>query len=376
MISNDLVHIFADWSTIINANLCKDGNIDIYLKITCDPWGRPYVYGKLLLFFPFIKSLTNLYFLIIPIILSFILIYTVVGFFDEQNFRKKLYLPIFLFSFPVLLAIERANVDILLFLIMVIISKYKNLFLTHLLIIISFMSKFYPIVFGVVFFINSKFKNILVNLAVLLIIYSLFIFIEFDDLIKIFKNSYLFSAAGIYEFSIKGFIQYSQGLNIRFGNINLNLLKFFFILIPIILTFFIFLKKVIKNQDISNIFLLNTFENRLYVISSVTIIACYLVFSNFPYREIFFLGLIPWILKSIKGDNTFFMNFYFNVLSFKFLASTILAYLVQNKFLLSLNPILIYLKYIMDFYLILIVSLILLIGFTKMISKNKLKNIN
>ena len=110
-------------------------------------------------------------------------------------------------------------------------------------------------------------------------------------MVKIFKNSHLFSAAGIYEFSIKGFIQYSQGLNIRFGNINLNLLKFFFILILIVLTFFVFLKKVINNQDISNIFLLNTFENRLYVISSATMIICYFVFSNFPYREIFFFRL-------------------------------------------------------------------------------------
>lgn len=373
MISNDLVHIFADWSVIFNASVCKNGNVDVYLKIMCDPWGRPHVYGKLLLFFPFVKSLNNFYYLILPIIINFFLIYTVVSFFDEQNFKKKLYLPIFLFSFPVLLAIERANIDILLFLIMVIISKYKNLFLTHLLIIISFMSKFYPIVFGVVFFINSKFKNILVNLSVLLIIYSLFIFIEFDDLVKIFKNSHLFSAAGIYEFSIKGFIQYSQGLNIRFGNINLNLFKFFFILIPIVLTFSVFLKKVINNQDISNIFLLNTFENRLYVISSATMIACYFVFSNFPYREIFFLGLIPWILKSIKRDNNFFMNFYFNVLSFKFLASTIVTYLVQNKILLSFKPLLVYLKYIIDFYLIIIVFLILLIGFIKFISKNKQK---
>lgn len=376
MISNDLVHIFADWSVIINANLSKDGDIDIYSKIIYDPWGRPHVYGKLLLFFPFVKSLTSFYFLILPIIINFILIYTVIGFFDEENFRKKLYLPIFLFSFPVLLAIERTNIDILLFLIMVIISKYKNLFLTYLLIIISFMFKFYPIVFGIVFFINSKFKNILVNLAVLLTIYSLFIFIEFDDLIKIFKNSYMFSAAGIYEFSIKGFIQYSQGLNVRFGNINFNLLKFIFILTPIILTFFIFLKKIFNNRDISNIFLQNTFENRLYVISSTTIIACYLVFSNFPYREIFFLGLIPWILISIKRDNTSFINFYFNVLSFKFLASTLLTYLVQNKILLNLNPLLVYLKYIIDFYLIFIISLILLISFIKLISKNKIKNIN
>jgi hypothetical protein len=231
------------------------------------------------------------------------------------------------------------------------------------------MSKFYPIIFGIVFFINSKFKNIFFNLAVLLGIYSLFIFIEFDDLIKIYKNNQLFSAAGIYEFSIKGFIQYSQNLNIKFWNINLNFLKFIFVLTPIIFMFLKYLKKIKNNGDISNIFLLNSYENRLYVISSATIILCYLVFSNFPYREIFFLGLIPWILKSSKGDSASFFNFFFNVLSFKFLTSTLFTYFVQNKILLNLKPILVYSKYIIDFYLIFIVCLILFIGFIKLILK-------
>ena len=68
MIKNDLLHIFADWSVIINANLCKEGDVDIFLKITCDPWSRPHVYGKILLFFPFIESSPDFYFLIMPII--------------------------------------------------------------------------------------------------------------------------------------------------------------------------------------------------------------------------------------------------------------------------------------------------------------------
>ena len=64
MISNDLLYLFADWSVIINANICLKDGLDVYVENTCDPWGRKHVYGKILLNFPFIDNSKKYIFII------------------------------------------------------------------------------------------------------------------------------------------------------------------------------------------------------------------------------------------------------------------------------------------------------------------------
>ena len=51
MIKNGIVHIFPDWSVILNANICQTKGFDVYLDNPCDQWNRGHVYGDVWLKF-------------------------------------------------------------------------------------------------------------------------------------------------------------------------------------------------------------------------------------------------------------------------------------------------------------------------------------
>ena len=94
-----------------------------------------------------------------------------------------------------------------------------------------------------------------------------------------------------------------------------------------------------------------------------------MIIINIFYREIFFLGLIPWLLK-YEDQKSNIKDFYYYFILFKFFATTIIIYLVvgQNNFLLDFKPLLILLKHTIDFYLmavILSISTISLYNFLK-----------
>ena len=97
---------------------------------------------------------------------------------------------------------------------------------------------------------------------------------------------------------------------------------------------------------------ISTFEERLFFLSSTIILICYFSFSNFIYREIFFLGLIPLILKYVQENNHSFGNFFYKILILKFLITTISIYIYQNQLIVFLNAFLIAFKHTIDFYLV------------------------
>ena len=123
---NGLLYLFTDWSVIINANIFLKDGLDVYIENSCDPWGRKHVYGKILLNFPFIDKFKKIYFYYIPIVMNFLFIFMTVNFFNNYKSNKKYFILFFLFSAPFLLAIERANTDVLIFLILYLLCKYKN----------------------------------------------------------------------------------------------------------------------------------------------------------------------------------------------------------------------------------------------------------
>ena len=116
MVKNGIINLFADWSVILNANICQEKGYDVYIDNPCDQWSRKHVYGDILLYIPFVKNFSNFYFIYLPIILNLIFLYIIIDFF---KFEKKIsYFCLFfiVLSAPVILAIERANIDIAIFL--------------------------------------------------------------------------------------------------------------------------------------------------------------------------------------------------------------------------------------------------------------------
>ena len=372
MVKDGIIHLFADWSVVVRANFCFQNGLDVFIKNPCDPWNRSHVYGQILLYLPFIKNLNKFYILYFPIIMGFLFIFITIGFFNYNKSIKNYTLVFFILSAPFITVIERANIDILIFLIIFLISKYKNIFLNYILILIGSLSKFYPICFTAIFLFKKNIKKIVLNTVLLSLIIFILLFFQYENLLKIFNNQVQFVGGNIYAFSIKSLINTINNFNMIN---NFNWIKYFFIIMflffPFILIWYFFVKNETNSHYFSEIFMEDVYENRLYIISSVTIISCYLIFQNIFYREIFFLGLLPWVLKNENKKNNI-KDFYFYFILFKFTVSTILVYLVLAKDSLFSNfkPLMILLKHSIDFYLVTIIFFIFFLSFFNFLKKD------
>lgn len=369
--------LFADWTVILNANNCLANGYDVYLENPCDHWNRKHVYGEILLNIPYIKTFPKFYYLIFPIIINVLFIYSIVDIlFNIENKKHWLILLIFIFNVPVLLAIERANNDIFIFLFMYVICKYNNYLINYSLILLSASLKIYPILLSVIFLFEKKYKKIFINLSLISIIFLILIGIQLESFLKVFENQGQFTGYGfgLYEFSFLGFIEFFKSLNITLRELDLNMIKYIYLLLFILLpTFYlnyIYSKKIysiFNNFSYENNY---NFENKLYFLSSTIILFCYISFSNFIYREIFFVGLIPAILSYKKSNDEKFLSYYFILLMVKFLISSIFIFFSQNGILKNFEPFMVIFKHTIDLLLISLVLHIYIYLITMFVKKN------
>ena len=366
--------IFADWAAVLSANICRELGHDVYLENPCDPWGRTHVYGDILLYFPYVEKFKNFYFLVLPAIINCIFVITVLSSFRFKNFKTYFTTTIMLFSFPVILALERGQFDVLIFILMVLIAYFKNRIFNFIILVFVTISKFYPIVLGIILFFEKNLKKIFINLLIFLITISLIFFIQSDQMIKIFENRGQSAGWGVYEFSFIGTVNFFKKSNFLVNNTNYSIFIFVLLLLIPSAIFFVRITKYFFKERISNIINYNFFEDRLYILSSVIIFFCYFSFSNFVYREIFFIGLLPWILKTKESNlgQKFFSIYYYLIIS-KFLVSTPITFIYMNKIFKNINPLISFFKYTIDLYLISFIAAIFLAFFIRLLDFQKSK---
>ena len=372
MIKNGVINIFVDWRVILHANICHEKGFDTYINNPCSPWNGKHVYGQILLYIPFITNFPNFYFIYLPIILNLIFLYTVINFFKYENTIGYICLFLIVFSAPIILAIERANIDIAIFLLLILISKNKNILINYLILILTTISKFYPICMAIIFLFKKKIKIITINIIFFLLIIFLILFFQLESLIKIFDNRNQFTGSGIYNFSFGGLLNFLLNFKIIYNSKSYDFIKYLILIslliTPIFLVISLNLKKIFNNHSILNLFNEDIFENRVYILSSAVVLFCFFSFSNFFYREIFFVGLIPWLLKNRHLNESKFINLYFYILISKFFISTVLVFLVMNNVFQNFNILMVFTKYCLDFYLIIIVLIVFLISIRNFLS--------
>jgi len=370
MITSGNTYLFADWAAVVGSNICQKLGHDVYLNNPCDPWGRVHVYGEILLHMPFVEKFKNFYFFILPIIINYIFVVIVLGLFRLKTYISYFTTILILFSFPVILAIERANFDVLIFISMVFLAYFKNRTVNLIILVLVTISKFYPIALAIIFFFEKNLKKIFINFLIFLVIISLIFFIQSEQMLKIFANKGQALAFGIYDFSLIGTINFFKNYNI-----------FIFVLLLVVPSI-IFIIKIIKyslKEEVLNKLNYNFFEDRLYIFSSVIILLCYFSFSNYVYREIFFIGLVPWILKikMLNNKDQKFFSFYYYFLMFKFFVSVPIAYIYMNNIIKNINPLLSIFKYTLDLYLISFIAAIIFVFFIRLLNFSKRKaNLN
>ena len=355
MIHNGNIYQFADWKVIVGANLCEELGYDVYLNNPCDIWGRKHVYGEIFLHLPFVEKFKLFYFEILPIIINYIFIVCILSIFRFKDSSAYFFIILILFSFPVMLAIERANNDILIFIFVVLLAYYKNQAFGLLILIVTTITKFYPIVLVIKLLFEKNLKKIIINLSIFIGLISLIFFYESEQISKIFSNRAQYTSGGIYDFSLIGTMKFYKATYFFINNKLFSTLIFLLFLGSPIFFLFRKIKFFLKEKNYSLDY--NFFEDRLFILSSILILICYFSFQNYAYREIFFIGLIPLLLKiQVSYKKYDFFSLFFYLLMFKFLVSVPITYFYMSQKFKDINHIFIFFKYSLDLFLIIMIT--------------------
>ena len=104
------------------------------------------------------KIFRNSYFLlaIYAIYFYFLFLLIISNHFDLKNRSHLILFFLFIFSPTTLLAIERANIDIIIFLILILICYYRSNILSLILVSISSYAKLYPVFLCLIFYLIRK----------------------------------------------------------------------------------------------------------------------------------------------------------------------------------------------------------------------------
>lgn len=394
MADNGNVILFADWTAIMKAVQCDNLGYDVYVANPCDPWSRKMVYGNILLYsFPFIEKFKLFYYAILPISINLIFIFIIVSFFKYENKFEYLIAALLVFNYPVLLAIERANFDILIFILFFLLSISNKFFINQIIVCLSSLIKFYPVASISVFLFDKKINKSIFNIVFSISIIGLILFLHKDSLIKIIDLKGQFTAYWIHSFGLKEslvilfqfinqqeFVQkipllydssYLSNIDkndsIKYIYINLGLtniyLYYIICFILFLLISIIFVKsykrvKLISKYNFYKNFSMNYYEDRMFIVCSFIIIFCYLSFSNIVYREIFFIGLVPFLIKKIdNNENREYFGFFLNFILAKLFLSTVIIMAYTEQLFANYSVVLLLTKNMIDFSLIVIIAI-------------------
>jgi len=334
------IYLFSDWSVIFSAIKCNLLNYNTFIHNPCDVYARPHVYGSILLFIPYIEDYSFFYFWYFPIFINLIFITIIILHFNFTSLKEYFLCLIFILNPSTLLAMERLNLDIFIFLLMILLCYFRNNILNLLFISFLTLAKFYPASLLPLFFIKNKNNKLFINFLFAFCFLSLVIFclyLDKDNLGEIIKNKQLFSADYRWSFNFFALSKIPSLLNIFSENLLVLFSSFFSIIFVFIGVF------VCKNILYKNNYILTrswSYNETLFLISAGVAVSTYFVFNNWSYREIFLFGLIPLSLE-LGRDNLFFKNL-INFIIFRLLYSTISSYLSAfrlNDFLLIFDRI-------------------------------------
>ncbi|MFA6922782.1 MAG: hypothetical protein WC223_00875 [Bacteroidales bacterium] len=296
---------FADFRSIAKAcEIFRNRHYSIFTDFNSMSLGFGYPKIWFLLSYLGIKESHTNIISIIFITLFFIAIFKII---EKIGFVESLFYFITITSFPFILAIERANADLIIFLLLFLsflFFKKNKIFLSVFNIILSVFLKYYTI-FTLVVFADKK-KSFVKILMISFLAFGIYSYLFFSDISFMLnmKNKYynsIWHSYGmfIYVDYIKLFI--SNSLAIHNKAEYLYLLKYFhgislFVVILIFLSVFYF---SIKNKNSSAF--KSPYINEFRIGTSVYIGSFFLGY-NFDYRLIFLIFTLPQIFYWIKHE--------------------------------------------------------------------------
>jgi len=298
------LYVFIDWSGLMKISECYKYGVNVYLPNDCSITAL--IYGEFLRHIPFYKNLGKFYFFYFPLMLCFIFIYTIIKLIDRKKLLNIALLILIIFSPQVLLVLERCNVDLIIFLLLITMVKINQPFLSFAIINFVTLLKFYPVALITNFVVEKK-RNLSKNIFIIFIFFStlaclMYLSGESFELISYKIN--LISATWGNQFSIHSFaILLSKFKKYDFNTILVITLSIFIVLS---FSFYKYFQNTLKNIKLDE----NDFKYRLYIVGSNLIIAVYLITHNIHYREIFLIALFPLILELKDNKNIIFFKYF------------------------------------------------------------------
>ena len=294
--------LFEDWNVIISAIQCENLGYDVFLENPCDKGGRKHVYGSIFLLIPFFERYSDVYLIYFPYFIILVFISVIIFHFNLRNILDLILCVLFIFSPSLLLAIERFNNDILIFLILLFTCYSRSNFTNLILISLASMAKFYPIVSAVVLLFKGKYILRLLHVFVFLSLIILFFYFDWENIKKIFLAKSQFTGSSALSFSIYNFVTLLSPLQMYMSKLNL-------LIFILIFTFFLTLGTYFMCKEINILknFNFSDYKNRLFFLGLIICVFVYFVFNNYYYREIFLFFIIPFLL--IKKDDHYIMKF-------------------------------------------------------------------
>ena len=313
--------LFGDFNSVINWLECNAIGVDLYTKASLICNGKQvslFNYGHAILILPWSQTLDIFYRDFLPYILIFIFIFLTIKIIKPTGKVEVILLFLCLMNPSTLFAYDRLNMDLLVYILAITICFNRIYFINWFLTLFISFVKIYPATLFInVFLENQKRTLIKICLIVILIFLSTMVyFFYFADYIMYFFSNMTSGKAGYhYLFSLNSLPKIFKYI----FNINYQIL-----LVIFYLSFILFVIKIYRNYSSS----LNEKNNEIYSLNSklfmiggfLTLIS-YIIFSNWLYREIFLILMIPYVLRSRidSKNNIFFFLIYFFIARYFFL---------------------------------------------------------
>ncbi len=290
-----LPNLFQDWAIPIDWLRCNSIGYDIYSSNIKNCTSDLMAYGKIWLLVPYFEEFENYYYIYLPYLIIFISIFCILKIINPKDNISWLIFILCIFNPSTLLTFERANIDLLIFTLAILIVLNRIFILNWFIYIFLSFLKIYPFFLCLNFFLENKNRSSrkIIYFASLLILISI-IYLIFNiryDFTTFFGGGAVAGKAG-YQFlwslnSLAKILKYSLEFN------------YIFSLLITLVVFILFIKILMKKiTNKINVLKESFFENtnlRIFLVGSLMSLFCYIFFSNWSYREIFIILSIPYL---------------------------------------------------------------------------------
>ena len=313
--------LFGDFNSVINWLECNAIGVDLYTKASLICNGKQvslFNYGHAILILPWSQALDIFYRDFLPYILIFIFIFLTIKIIKPKGKVEVILLFLCLMNPSTLFAYDRLNMDLFVYILAITICFNRIYFINWFLTLFISFVKIYPATLFINVFLEDRKRTLIkICLIIILIFLSTMVyFFYFADYIMYFFSNMTSGKAGYhYLFSLNSLPKIFKYI----FNINYQILLVIFYLL-----FILFVIKIYRNYSSS----LNEENNKIYSLNSklfmiggfLTLIS-YIIFSNWLYREIFLILMIPYVLKSRidSKNNIFSFLIYFFIARYFFL---------------------------------------------------------